>query len=228
VLTTLADMTRRVPDPRSEGYVRVGVQTGKVVGSLLGQNRRDFATHTAVIDGAVELSWGDLVDAAARFAGFLTGNGVHPGDVVSWQLPNWWEAVVVGHGIWAAGAISNPIVPIYREHELRSVLEALRPACVVTALSFRGHDHAEMWSDVCADLGLGDSARVVVRGAAVGWTDFDTALGDAPLLDQSTDPDDPALIVLTSGTTSGAKSVVHSTRTMLSVAERFWRWSSYG
>ena len=33
-------------------------------------------------------------------------------------MPNWWEALAVAHGVWAAGAISVPVVPIYREHEL--------------------------------------------------------------------------------------------------------------
>ncbi|MGD0248095.1 MAG: dihydroorotate dehydrogenase, partial [Candidatus Limnocylindrales bacterium] len=65
-------------------------------------------------------------DMAARFGGYLQANGIGPGDVVMWQLPNWWESLAVAYGIWAAGAISAPVVPIYREHELRQVVEAAR------------------------------------------------------------------------------------------------------
>ena len=58
---------------------------------------------------------------ATRFAGFLDSRGVGPGDVVTWQLPNWWQSLVVAYGIWAAGAVSNPVVEIYRAHELRRI-----------------------------------------------------------------------------------------------------------
>ena len=38
-------------------------------------------------------------------AGLLHAHGIGPGDTVVWQLPNWWEALAVAHGVWAAGAI---------------------------------------------------------------------------------------------------------------------------
>ncbi len=40
--------------------------------------------------------------------------GVRPGDVVAWQLPNWWEAVVFCWAIWRCGAIASPITPTLR------------------------------------------------------------------------------------------------------------------
>lgn len=102
------------------------------------RNRVEFGALPAVYDGETVLSWREPVDAAARFAGFLAARGVGPGRVVVWQAPNGWESLVVAYGIWAAGAISAPVVPIYREHELRAVVAAVRPACVVTAARFRG------------------------------------------------------------------------------------------
>jgi hypothetical protein len=44
--------------------------------------------------------------------------GVEPGDVVSFQLPNWIEWVVTHYAASRIGAISNPLIPIYRRREV--------------------------------------------------------------------------------------------------------------
>jgi acyl-CoA synthetase (AMP-forming)/AMP-acid ligase II len=68
----------------------------------------------------------------------------------------------------------------------------------------------------------------VVRGPAPGWTAFEDAIRAQPLPVPDVDPDDPALVFMTSGTTSGAKAVVHSTRTYLSYPLRTCRWVGVG
>ena len=45
-----------------------------------------------------------------------------PGDVVSVQLPNWYETVAVDLGVLALGAVLNPLLPNYRAHELHHIL----------------------------------------------------------------------------------------------------------
>ncbi|MBO0729281.1 MAG: AMP-binding protein [Acidimicrobiaceae bacterium] len=216
------------PAPVEDGiaarYADHGYQTAVRLGALLRRNGVEFGARPAVFDGEVVLTWRELVEAASRFAGFLAASGVGPGDVVTWQLPNWWETLVVAHGIWAAGAISNPIVPIYRERELRAVVAAVRPACVVTAANFRGQRHVDLLAAACAAEGWQPKVRVVLRGDTVGWTAFeDTQQARAAILD-GVDPDAPAMIGFTSGTTSGAKGVVHSTRSFVASPLRSCRW----
>ena len=96
--------------------------------------------------------------------------------MVCWQTPNWWEAHVLGLAIWHVGAVSCPIAPFYREHELRQVIEQVRPAAVVTAETFRGFAHAEAFDDLLGEAGLGDAARVVLRGTRPGWSSFDVVV----------------------------------------------------
>ena len=217
-----------LPDDVRRRYLRYGYQSDALIPTYLARNRDEFGPLSAVIDGGVELTWAELVDAATRFAGFLVGRGIGPGDVVTWQLPNWWQSLVAAYGIWAAGAISNPVVEIYREHELRRIVEPLRPRAVVTAAEFRGCAHAAMWSEVCREVGWTPDVHVVLRGSAAGWTPFDDTLTARPHLASRLEPDDPALVVLTSGTTSGSKAVVHSTRSYLSYPVRTVRWFAYG
>jgi acyl-CoA synthetase len=208
-------------------YVTSGQQVGASIGGLMSAARHDMAGRVAAVDGDVSLRWDELIDAATAFAGFLVASGGGPGDVVLWQLPNWWEALVVGYGAWAAGAVSCPVVPMFREYELRAVIDAVRPSVVVTAEEFRGCRHADLFSDVLAATGTAPKAQVVVRGATAGWTGFEATQSARPTLVAVPDPDQPALYILTSGTTSGAKVVVHSTRTFLASPVRLCRWYGF-
>ncbi len=121
-----------------------------------------------------------------------------------------------GPGDLGAGAVSCPIAPFYREHELRQVIEQVRPAAVVSAETFRGFGHAEAFDDLLATVGLDDVARIVLRGTRPGWSSFDAVVSHGGR-QRSADvgPDEPCLILFTSGTTSGAKAAVHSSRTLL-------------
>ena len=74
----------------------------------------------AIVDGGVRLSYGELDASIGAVAGALTGLGVGKGDAVTWQLPNWHEAVILHHAVMRIGAVSNPIVPIYRQREVES------------------------------------------------------------------------------------------------------------
>lgn len=194
--------------------------------ALMERNRRELGSRTAVIEGGNERSWSELIDASARFGGFLQANGVGPGDVVVWQLPNWWESLVVAYGIWAAGAISSPVVPIYREHELTQVLGAVRPKVVITAAQIRDRSHVEMFAAASQQSGVQADLQIVVRGAATGWTSFADTMNARPYLAPNVDPDAPALVGWTSGTTSGSKGVVHSSRGFLSIPIRSARMNA--
>jgi len=133
-----------VPGELLAGYRSAGFHTDAVVPRLLERNVFEFGSSVAVIDESREVTWRELADAARRVAGLLHAHGIGPGDSVVWQLPNWWEALAVAHGVWAAGAISVPVVPIYREHELTEIMRAVRPASVIGPPEFRGHDHVEV------------------------------------------------------------------------------------
>ena len=216
-----------VPDALSAHYRRSGLQIDAHIPALMARNRDELGHRVAVIEGEVSLTWRELIDEATRFGGFLHAAGVGPGDVVVWQLPNWWESLVVAYGIWSVGAVSSPVVPIYREFELANVVSAVRPKAVVTMGEFHGRDHVEMLTAACAQAGVEPPVRVVLRGQAPGWTSYDDAVRAQPHLAPSVDVDAPALVGWTSGTTSGAKGVVHSTRGFVSIPVRSQRWQAW-
>ena len=85
--------------------------------------------------------------------------------------------------------------------------------------SFRGHDHVEMLDEAARAAGVTPTLRVVVRGDATGWVSWDDTQRAGPAATRPIDPDAPAIVGFTSGTTSGAKGAVVSTRSMLTRAD---------
>jgi acyl-CoA synthetase (AMP-forming)/AMP-acid ligase II len=159
------------------------------------------------------------VDRAARsLATTLRSRGVGPGDVVVCQLPNWVEA---GISFWAAaylGAVVVPVVHFYGTKEVDYILRATEPEAVVTVDRFGHADHLGMYEDL---LSRHPPRLWLVAGATpagalpAGATSFETALDAEPVREPTTvDPDAPALVAFTSGTTRDPKGVVHSHRTI--------------
>jgi acyl-CoA synthetase (AMP-forming)/AMP-acid ligase II len=157
------------------------------------------------------------VDRAARsLARSLRDNGVGAGDVVLLQLPNWVEA---GITFWASaylGAVVVPVVHFYGPKEVAYILRATEPDVVVTADRFGHVDHRAMYESLLLDH---PQARWLVAGADGARPS--RAMSFASLLDgepidapATVDPDAPAIIAFTSGTTRDPKGVIHSHRTI--------------
>ena len=169
----------------------------------------------AIVDGTVELTYRDLFARADSLARAWCARGVRPGDVVTMQLPNWWEAAVVYHAAMLAGCVLNPIVPIYRERELSFIERQCQPRVVVVPHVFRGFDHLAMQQQL--SLELADPPLVVVvrpQGPSPdGVVAFDDLTASGGELDEAT-ADDICLLLYTSGTTADPKGVLHSHRTI--------------
>jgi acyl-CoA synthetase (AMP-forming)/AMP-acid ligase II len=201
---------------RLEEYRRFGYVSDMTMPALVVRAARQWGSQPAIIEGGHQLTYQELLELVERASAWLAGAGIGPGDVVCWQTPNWWEAHVLGLAVWHAGAVSCPIAPFYREHELRQVIEQVRPAAVVSAETFRGFAHAEAFDDLLGTAGLGDAVRVVLRGTRPGWSSFDVVVSHGRRQESAIlGADEPCLVLFTSGTTSGAKAAVHSSRTLL-------------
>jgi cyclohexanecarboxylate-CoA ligase len=172
--------------------------------------------RTALVDDGRVLAFEQAHALVERLAGHLVSLGVGPGDVVSWQLPNWWESAIVHHAILRLGAIPNPLNMIFRGRELRFVLAEAKPAVLIVPRIFRRFDHAALATRLLRE---GLTRHVIVaRGEAPGCRALDeymdtpaTAEAPAPLIR----PSDAALLLYTSGTTSDPKGVLHSHETLL-------------
>jgi HIP---CoA ligase len=158
-----------------------------------------FGDRTAVVDGDVSLTYGELLDAARRFAG-----GIAPGSRVAIWAPNSWRWIVAALGLWEAGATLVPINTRFKAAEANLILERSDAALLVTVGDFLGVDYAAM-----ADT----SSLSVLRIDTDEWDAF-----GGPPPNVAVAPDDWSDILFTSGTTGTPKGVVQTHGRTLQVA----------
>ncbi len=177
----------------------------------------------AVVDGAGRLTWESLARRVERVAGGLQAAGLGPGSVISGQLPNWNEWIVVALAAVRLGAVLNPIPPTYRANELRFILRVLDAEAFVIPARFRGFDHRELVAGLRAETPALREVFVCRGEPGPGMRPFawltDTAwearAGRRPLA--GTDPNRVTEVVFTSGTTGEPKGVMHTSNTSLSI-----------
>jgi cyclohexanecarboxylate-CoA ligase len=89
-------------------------------------------------------TYAELGDLISRAAAALKHIGIGPRDVISVQLPNWWEFAVIALAAFRVGAVVNPLMPIFREHELGYMLDFAETKLLIVPKLFRGFDHEAM------------------------------------------------------------------------------------
>jgi 3-phosphoshikimate 1-carboxyvinyltransferase len=184
----------------------------------------------AVVDPSLPaefvLTYGELQRAVDRAATALLGMGVRPGEPVAFQLPNWWEFTVLQLALVRIGAVSCPLMPMFRERELRFMLRQSGCRFLFVPARFRGHDHVAMAEGLRGEL-PGLERVIVVRGDPGAPEAFERLLDAAPdaeaLAAARPSPDAVAQLLYTSGTSGEPKGVLHTHNTLLTALHTHMR-----
>jgi cyclohexanecarboxylate-CoA ligase len=172
---------------------------------------------------ARRFTYRELATMADRIAVGLSRLGVVRDDVVSMQLPNWWQFTALYLACSRIGAVANPLMPIFRERELSFMLAHGESKVLVVPKRFRGFDHEAMARGLQPRL---PALRRVVVVDDDGPDGFDTLLA-GPAWERGPDaaailagsrpgPDDVTQLIYTSGTTGEPKGAMHSANTLMS------------
>lgn len=172
-------------------------------------------------DSTTSYTFRQLRDDSLRLAVGLVRSGIRPGDRVVVQIPNWAEFAVVLTALSRIGAVTVPVMPIYRRGEVGHVVESTGAKMAITCGVFRGWDHAAMFLDLqqrhpdLADVVVLRSADRVAGTVLLGdlLVDIDPESAAAEI-GPGVGPDDHFVIVFSSGTTSRAKGCLHTFNTM--------------
>ena len=212
---------RAVPSELADRYRAEGWWNDDTLGGMVEHGLSSMADVAFRVRSKVrpwEGTFADVDRAARSLAATLQAQGIGAGDVVAFQVPNWVEA---GITFWAAsyvGAIVVPIVHFYGAKEVEYILRVTEPNVIVTADHFGRADYLTTYEELLTRhpvplwLVVGDTPAEKLPAAA---TPFSSALEAEPLTELvQVDPDSPAIVAFTSGTTRDPKGVVHSHRTI--------------
>jgi malonyl-CoA/methylmalonyl-CoA synthetase len=203
------------PDPPWLAHLRAGstLPTGTEAarrilraGNLRDELLKPGAQPTLRV-GDVELSRDQLRARVEAVAGGLSTLGIARGSMVSIYAPNSPQWITAYLGTIYVGATVNAINPAYRQEELRHILADASPSLVITD----------------------EAGQRLVR--TVSPTTATALIHELPHADpparQDINPEDPALLLYTSGTTGKPKGALLDHGNMLAQARgvvEAWRW----
>lgn len=204
----------RLSDALIAENTQSGIWRNKTLADLLDEQLARDPDRVLIIQGDSQMSARDINIQARALASALQQRGLVAGDVISCQLPNWPEAVVVDMAAAMLGLVCNPIIPIYRDAEVAYILKDAGTKVFFIPTEFRNFDYVAMVERHRGELP--DLAHVAtVRGTAPGCIAFDELLGDGVVFERpAVDPNAVKLIMYTSGTTGRPKGVLHSHNTI--------------
>ncbi|MDP6832100.1 MAG: AMP-binding protein [Alphaproteobacteria bacterium] len=213
------------PERRLETLTETGLWGDELIIDHLDRVAAQRPDNIAVVDHnsatgrRTEVSFRRLQELSKRAAAGLMAYGIGPGDVVAVQLPSWWHYFVLYPACARIGAVINPLMPIFRERELKFMLGLPRTKLIVAPRSFRGFDYPAMIDGLRPELP--DLAHMLVVMGDDPTTSFERNLlecaeaDEADLLARRPGANEVTEVMYTSGTTGQPKGVMHTPNTLL-------------
>ncbi len=197
----------RTPDPTAGARARAAARAGRFrAAGQWGTEPVDLVRdavvrdpqRVAVVDRERSLGYGDLDAAIDGGVAALRGEGVAPGDAMLLLVGNDVASVVAIHAALRAGALVMVAPTSAGSAQVRDIVTMTEPSLTLAPDPLVPADGEERGPTHWVSIGdIGDAEPVV----------------GAPRSPR--DPDEPSMVIFTSGTTSRPKGVVHSLNTML-------------
>jgi acyl-CoA synthetase (AMP-forming)/AMP-acid ligase II len=207
---------------RAARYRELGLWDDQRVGDLVANQAARTPDRELFAFEGRRVSYGEFDAWVASVACDLVRRGVRRGDRVMVQLPNCLEALVLQVAAFRIGAIDMPVIPIYREHEVRQIVAESRPAVVAAAAQLGTRQPAAELDAIFAELGHQPAVCYVVGGERSGWCQVALPGQVAPTqLPEPLPADEPTLLLYTSGTTSAPKGALLSSAALIAHMRNF-------
>ncbi|SFP72965.1 2,3-dihydroxybenzoate-AMP ligase/mycobactin salicyl-AMP ligase [Amycolatopsis arida] len=204
-----------VPPEFARRYRERGYWDDRPLRTLFAEVFTRFGPRVAIIDGAEHVSYAQLDERSTRLARHLLDLGLRPRDRIVVQLPNTALFAYLYFALQKIGAIPVLALPSHRFREVRQFVEIADAVGCATPLAHKEFSFPDMVDRIAADR-PGLRLKLVRRGggdlpdgfvALEDLLDREPWTGPAALDDIHIDPDDPALFLLSGGTTGIPKLI---------------------
>jgi long-chain acyl-CoA synthetase len=196
---------------------------------LLGENARAHPGHPITYLKGRAMSYAELDRLSDACATAFEALGVRPGDRVAIGLPNLPQFLIAEFGAWKAGAIVCPFNPTYTEHELEDALRATGAEYVVVlnrhyekvkgvqpltsvrrVITTNVKEYLPALLSIAFTLLKEKKAgdRITLRDEDVRLSELLSQYRNSPPPPRSVSAADPAVILMSGGTTGTPKGVV--------------------
>ena len=194
-----------------ERYRQLGLWGDRTVAEVFDEQASLRSDKLAVADQTVRWSYRQLQDLSLRLASVLLDLGVKEGDPVAAQLPSSAWLATVHLAANRVGALFMPLSTTWRRAEVASLVSVTQPPILIVPVDRQQHDFVSMGEQIRLDVPA--LRRVVPLDG--GDSDSLQALMDqaspitaAEQRRRRPDPDGPAHVMCTSGTTGTPKASV--------------------
>ncbi|ORV80982.1 2,3-dihydroxybenzoate-AMP ligase [Mycobacterium interjectum] len=197
------------PADRAASYRAAGYWAGRTLDTLLTDAALRWPDRIAVVDALSDggLSYAELDARADRVAAGLGRLGIAPGDRVLLQLPNGCPFAVALFGLLRAGAIPVMCLPGHRSAELAHFAAVSDATGLIIPDTASGFDYRAMARRLVDDHPA--LRRVIVDGDPgefTRWTQLCEGDADRTAVPPA-DPETPALLLVSGGTTGTPKLI---------------------
>ena len=191
-------------------YERYGLVTRERLGYSLSTAARRNPDREFLLFSGRRFSYSALDRWSHGVAADLVARGVRPGDRVLVQAPNRPEVAVLQFAAWRIGAVAVPVIPVYRQHEMRHIVRDSRPAVLAAPARLGARRLCLELDEIATEISCNPLARYNLDsdGVEAGWSAFPSA--ESPheedvALPEPAAADECHLILYTSGTTAAPK-----------------------
>ncbi len=214
---------------------------------VVSETARQRPNHTALISKGRRLSYFELEKLSDAFANALVAQGVKKGDPVALLLPNSPQSVITQLGVWKAGGIAAPINPLYTELELERLLnECGAETAVVFTRIYNKIKSLQRRTTIKRVIATNikeylppflrllftlfrekkEGHRVQIQPKDPWLNVLLRRYAHLPRPDVKINPDDPALLLFSGGTTGEPKGAVGTHRALLMSGMQLRVWFS--
>jgi len=214
---------------------------------VLSDTVKAYPEHPALLFKGARMSYATLDRLSSNLAAALVAQGVRKGDRVVLLLPNSPQSLIGQFGIWKAGAITVPMNPIYAENELEHLLNECEAEIAIVLTSFYNKIKAlqprtKLRQIIATNIKeylpfllrvlftllkeKKEGHRITLQPGDLWLQELLKQNKNSPVPAVTVNPDDPALILFSGGTTGIPKGATGSHKALVIAGTQIHKWLS--